>query len=75
MRLLRDFRCESCGHVSERYTDADTTQTICECGQTATRIIGMPRIALDGTDPGFPGAYDRWANIREEKARQQAKNE
>jgi hypothetical protein len=34
------------------------------------KIIGMPRIALDGTDPGFPGAYDRWASIREANARE-----
>ena len=30
------------------------------------RLIGMPRVALDGTDPGFPGAYSKWADVREQ---------
>jgi len=29
----------------------------------------MPRVALDGTDPDFPGAYNKWATVREENRR------
>ena len=68
MRMLRDFRCRSCDEIFERYIDNNIEQVACECGGLADRIIGMPRVALDGTDPGFPGAYSRWADVREKNA-------
>ncbi len=36
------------------------------------KIIGMPRVALEGITGAFPGAHDRWATIREANARQKA---
>ena len=60
MKLLRDFCCETCGTVQERFIDGETLAVNCACGAIANRIIGMPRVALDGTDPSFPGAYDKW---------------
>lgn len=66
MRLLRDFHCPTCGSDVERYIDSDTASVMCHCGSLAIRVVGMPRVALDGTDPGFPTAYDRWANTREQ---------
>lgn len=75
MRLLRDFKCKTCGNEFERFIDSETLTSNCKCGCVADRVIGMPRVALDGTDPGFPGAYDRWAKIREDNARQKARKE
>ena len=75
MKNLRDFLCGSCGKVEERYIDTDISTVDCVCGGVANRLIGMPRVALDGTDPGFPGAYDKWARVREENARIKAKRE
>ena len=72
MKLLRDFCCEKCGTVQERFIDGETVAVDCACGAIANRVIGMPRVALDGTDPGFPGAYEKWARIREDNARQKA---
>lgn len=66
MRLLHNFLCEHCGVEQERFIDAEITQVMCECGNTATRLIGMPRVSLDGTDPDFPSAYEHWANVREQ---------
>ena len=73
MRMLRDFCCRSCEIVFERYIDNNIEQVTCECGGLAERIIGMPRVSLDGTDPSFPGAYDKWARTREDNARIKAK--
>ena len=73
MKLLRDFCCETCGTVQERFIDGETLAVNCACGAIAKRIIGMPKVMLDGTDASFPGAYDRWARIREDRARQNAK--
>jgi hypothetical protein len=71
MRQLIDLICDKCGEQTERFIAE--TSVKCHCGGVARKIIGMPRIALDGTDPGFPGAYDRWAKIREDNAREKAK--
>ena len=73
MKLLRDFCCETCGTVQERFVNGQVVEVDCACGQVAKRIIGMPKVMLDGTDASFPGAYDRWARIREDRARQNAK--
>ena len=72
-RMLRDYLCRSCETVFERYIDKDIEQVTCECGGLADRLVGMPRVALDGTNPDFPGAYDKWARVREENAKIKAK--
>lgn len=73
-KVMRDFRCERCDLEEERFIDTKITQIVCpECGGTMTRLVGMPRVALDGTDPGFPGAYDKWARIREDNAKIKAR--
>jgi hypothetical protein len=65
--------CEKCGTVQERFVNGQVVEVDCACGEMAKRMIGMPRVALDGTDPGFPGAYEKWAKIREDRAKQHAK--
>lgn len=72
-RMLRDFVCGSCGETIERYINSDIDKVSCECGGIANRIIGMPNVSLDGTDPDFPGAYSRWASVREDNARIKSK--
>lgn len=69
MRTLRDFICEHCGKEQERYVEPDVRVVPCQCGNDAIRLMGMPRVSLDGTDPGFPGAYSKWATTREQNAR------
>ena len=68
MRQLRDFLCEKCGIEEERYVDSSIKSMPCSkgCGGQMIRLIGMPKVDLDGTNPDFPTAYDRWANIREQ---------
>jgi hypothetical protein len=68
-KLMRDFLCDKCGKQDERYVSVEVTTYTCECGGRVTRLIGMPRVTLDGTDPDFPGAYAKWANVREQNAR------
>ena len=69
MRLLRDFKCDACGAEQERFVDSYFTQIQCDCGGTASRVVGMPMVKLEGITGAFPGAHDRWARIREEKFR------
>ena len=68
-RRMYEFRCNG-EHTSEALVGYETTNITCAvCGQDAFRIISAPRIELDGTDPVYVSAYDRWAKRHEEKAK------
>jgi len=71
-RRLYDFKCDA-GHITEGYVGYETTTISCDCGSVANRIISPVRISLDGTDPNFVAAYDRWAKRHEDKQKQEAK--
>lgn len=71
MRQLIDLKCPDCGEVTERYISEDRVP--CTCGKTMYKIIGMPRVVLEGITGAFPDAHRRWADIREANARDKAK--
>lgn len=74
MRVLNDFRCGSCGHTHEEYLDNGITECSCpECGETSTRVLRPPKFHLDGTDPGFPGAWEKWAKDKERRVKRAQK--
>lgn len=73
MRQLFDFECADCGDAIEKLVDTNIRMIDCHCGGRANRIMSMPTVKLDGTDPSFPGAYDKWARVREERHRVSAK--
>jgi len=65
MLKLFDFKCETCGNVSEELVkDSDKTGTCPKCGGHTNRIISPVMSKLDGTDPGFPGEYMKWERKR-----------
>jgi len=72
-RSLRDFLCGSCEEVTERYIDTTVERIQCHCGEIAHRMIGMPRVSLEGVSGDFPDAHTRWAKVREDNARIKAK--
>lgn len=70
MRTLRDYVCDA-GHVSERFLTSEIGAIECPiCGLPAKKTLGIGTIKLDGTDPAFPGAWSRWASVREERRKQ-----
>jgi len=71
-RRMYDFKCSE-EHITEGFVDYETTTIACGCGNVANRIISPVRISLDGTDPNFVAAYDRWAKRHEDKQKQEAK--
>ena len=73
MKVFREFCCESCALVSEKYINNDIRMIECECGGNAVQLMSAPRSKLDGTSGDFPDAHDRWARIREDNARIKAK--
>lgn len=72
-KLLRDFHCHACGERFERFIDTNTMDVQCKCGAMAQKVIGMPRVSLEGISGDFPGAHARWAKIREDNAKIKAK--
>lgn len=70
-RILYDFKCPDCKIMQEHFVYSTTHEIACSCGGTQVRQISAPRIALDGTDPGFPGAYDKWARKHEQAAKKE----
>lgn len=71
-RKLYDFKCSE-EHITESFVGDETTTIRCECGLVSNRIISPIRISLDGTDPVFVSAYDKWARRHEDKQKQEAK--
>jgi len=69
-RFLFDFRCTSCDHVFEEIIDNTIYNTDCpKCSREATRLISPVRTKLDGLDPGFPDAHDKWTRQHEKAGR------
>ena len=67
---LFDFKCCKCNEITERLIHSDIKTIFCErCGGLMEKILSMPQIMLDGTDPSLPGAYDKWARTREQRHR------
>jgi len=72
MRRMYDFKCSE-EHITEGYVAYETTTISCSCGKVANRIISPVRVSLDGTDPVYVAAYDKWAKRHEDKQKQEAK--
>lgn len=76
MMILYDFRCTN-DHTYEDFASMSEESKICpQCGAESKRLISPVKAHLDGTDPGFPGAWMSWEKKREQKIKQeQKKNE
>ena len=69
MRVF-NIRCECCQHTWEDMVeDFDTTLSCKYCSKTAHPILTGCNFSLDGTDPAFPTANERWAKDHERRAR------
>lgn len=68
-----DFHCDDCGTEVEKLTKSDVFGITCDCGGLMKRQLSMPMVKLDGTNPDFPGAYDKWARDRIKRAEQHRK--
>lgn len=72
MKIMRDFKCQVCHKVTERFIDSEVMEISCECGGEARKVIGLPTVKLEGISGDFPGAYHKWADVREKRARKNA---
>lgn len=71
MIKVYDFRC-NCGHIFEQFVAEGVETSRCGCGANAVRIASATKCILNGADPGFPGAHDKWAKDHEKAAKKSA---
>lgn len=74
---LYDYWCRECNSTFEASRKiADRESCECpKCGATADKLVSAPTVALDGTDPSFPGAYLKWGNDYKKRVAQAQKRE
>ena len=76
MPILYDFYCNKCQTGFEAFAKMKQMDTTCpNCGATAGRCLSTPRICLDGTDPAFSTAWDKWAKNHEDAAKRAYKRD
>lgn len=69
---LYEYQCTDCDVVTEKIVPMaarEEAQTCPSCGATARYKVSAVRCKLDGLDPGFPGAYDKWSRQHEKAGR------
>ena len=72
--MFFNFRCIRCDYVTEEFVKPDIQYMSCpNCNSLTKRLISAPRIALPGTDSGFPGEYEKWEKKRRKKAAEDKK--
>jgi len=63
-----EYKCTKCGEVTDELRSMfvrDEDGVCPSCGSETHYRVSAPRTMLDGTDPGFPGAFDKWARQHE----------
>lgn len=77
MAILYDFKCPGCGLAFEGLAKCGADAKECPgCGAEAKRVpVAMPHVMLDGTDPAFPSAWDKWARVHEQAHRRAIKRD
>jgi predicted nucleic acid-binding Zn ribbon protein len=75
--ILFDFKCNECGKIEEHMVPQHIHQIVHlergnKCKGVMTRQISPVRSILDGTDPGFPSAYEKWARDHEKAGQRQS---
>ena len=66
--IFYDFRCLECEHKFEALVKPDDNPPCPKCLSFTKRLISAPTLAIPGTDPGFPGEYEKWEKKRRKKA-------
>lgn len=60
MKKLFEFQCSNCKEIFEELTEYKKVSQCPLCGSDADKLIGAPRIALEGITGAFPGASWAW---------------
>ena len=60
MKVIKDFMCPKCDAFEKLVDNTDSETTCPNCGDHSPVVYHSMRFKLDGTDPGFPSAYDKW---------------
>ena len=72
MLILYQFECKRCSYEFEdlvAFDDRDRSIRCPSCKGNASRVLSPVRSKLDGTDPAFTTAYDKWEKVHREEAK------
>ena len=76
MPFLYDFYCSKCKQTFEAFAKMKEMQKECPgCGAKAGRSLSVPHFKLDGTDPAYSTAWDKWAKQHEDAAKRAYKRD
>lgn len=65
--MIYEYECAVCKkHVDHllKMADRENPPPCDSCGGTLNHVITPPTVAIDGTDPDFPGAALKWEKDR-----------
>jgi len=71
-----EYICDECDsvHTQIRAIDDRLRDSTCpHCQGQACYIVSAPMTKLDGTDPSFPGEWNKWEKKREQVMKQERK--
>lgn len=76
--MLYEYKCDKCGEVVEDLRSMADRELLAPCAKdkcdgTLHFIISTPQIRLEGITGHFPGAYDKWAKVREQRIKVERK--
>lgn len=67
--IIYEYKCRSCEKEFDAFSsvnDRNELKKCPECGEdSGEHIITPTNFALNGLDPSFPGAYDKWTRDHE----------
>lgn len=75
---IYEYRCVTCNKEFEKMVpmrERTSSQRCPVCNGESLFTVSAPRISLDGTDPGFPTAWDGWRKKRQQHMKAERKRE
>lgn len=68
--ILYDYKCTKCNVEFEKFTQSiETRNDLVECPEclqtSGKHVVTSVNFQLNGLDPSFPGAYDKWTRTHE----------
>lgn len=76
--MLYEYKCDKCESIVEELRSLADRELRAPCVRdgcdgTLHFIISTPQIQLEGITGHFPGAYDKWTRVREQRQKVERK--
>ena len=75
MKMINDYRCDTCNETKEYWIDPNDTPKCDQCGSDQSKLISGGSFFLDPMSGDFPGATNKWCKNRDIKIAQEQRIE